>query len=201
MTEQELIWDEYYKELDPERRKALLDQDGGTALEDPLNKLRKYLWELRYVDPANKTHRVDFFLLQCTNFLFLYKSTNWKFAQKSAAQEVRSAVSKMGFSQASQYGGAGENLLYMEFRNTISRYFSTCSNHYYGRKLFGIMSSSDSEKKNQMAKDAWQLSEGLPERLEMTEDLALFSKAVHDEYFAQTRDAKEYWQKYKLAGS
>ena|ERR1035437_6160118 len=200
MTEQELRWSEYYKELDPERRKVLLDHNGEEVLEDPLNELRRGLWKLRYVDPENTNHRVDHFLMQCVNFLFLYKSSKSRFARKSAAKEVRSALNTMGFSLAGQYGEVGDNLLYMEFRNTISRYFSTCSNRFYGRKIFGLMSSSDSEKKYQMAKDAWQLSEGLPERLEMTKELALFSKAVHDEFFAQTKNAEEFWEKCKSAG-
>src|SRR5659263_120450 len=122
MTEQELRLSEYYKELDPERRKVLLAHDGEEVLEDPLNELRQCLWELRYVDPKNTNHRVDLFLLQCTNFLFIYKSLNCRGARKSAAKEVRSAINTMGFSLAGQYGEAGENQLYMEFRNTISRY-------------------------------------------------------------------------------
>lgn len=191
------IWDTYYSETDPERRAQLLSAGCSAEPDDGLNRLRRSLWDLRYTDPADKTHRVDQLLWQCVNLLCLYKMSGPRFLRKNGAKEVCAAMHTMGFEEAEACGEEGKNELYREFRNAAQRYFSvSCGDSKsYRKKYFGIVSINDKELREKLAKDAWRLSEGVKDRFPLPEDMNLFFRAVKDEFFASAPDAQMLWDK------
>ena len=190
------VWDTYYAETDPEERAKLLDDGCEAEPGDGLNELRRSLWELRYTDPQNAGHRVDQLLWQCVNLLCVYKMCGPPFLRGNGAKEVRGAMRTMGFEQAAAWGEAGSEELYREFRNAARRYFSVSNGaKSYRKKYFGIVSMSSGECGEKLARDAWRLSEGLGERFHLERELAVFSRAVKDEFFSFTADAQVLWDR------
>lgn len=194
------IWDTYYAETDPERRKELLSDGCGMEPEDGLNDLRRSLWEFRYTDPEHADHRVDRLLWQCVNLLCIYKMCGPLFLRGNGAKGVRGAMRAMGFEQAAAWGEAGSEELYREFRNAARRYFSvSIGDKSYRKKYFGIVSMSDGECGEKLARDAWRLSEGLRERFRLESEFEPFPKAVKDEFFSFTADAQALWDRCAAA--
>ena len=55
-------WKEFYKELDPDRRRELYKTAVQESEDDGANALRRELMEQRYTDPRDSSHKVDNFL-------------------------------------------------------------------------------------------------------------------------------------------
>ncbi|MFU0832345.1 MAG: DUF5664 domain-containing protein [Oscillospiraceae bacterium] len=190
------IWDAYYAEMDAKRRKELLTDGCEMEPDNPLNALRRELWELRYLDPKNPEQPVDRLLWQCVNLLCIYKMSRPRMVRKSSAKEVRDAIQTMGFEQAERCGESGRQELYREFRNAAHRYFSVSStDKSYRKKYFGIKTMNHDEYKEKLAKDAWCLSKGIAERFQLQRELEVFSNAVKDEFFAFMPDAQDLWDR------
>lgn len=188
------IWDAYYEQTDPELREKLLSEGLEIDPADQLNGLRRTLWHLRYTDPRNEKHRVDQLLWQCVNLLCIYKISAPHFLRASGAKEVRSAMQTMGFVQAASCGSAGSTELYREFRNAAQCYLSISSDDKsYRKKYFGMASMNTAECREKLARDLWRLSEGVPERFQLQQELELFSRAMRDQFFAAVPEAQALW--------
>ncbi|MFA6847630.1 MAG: DUF6553 family protein [Lachnospiraceae bacterium] len=180
MYEQSAKLNMYYREIDPGKRKQLLDELCMTEEDDGANEYRRHLYELRHVDRKDPAHEVDLFLWNCINLPFIYKSKT--LFMSGPIKEVRKIMKDMGAAESSEYGDAGEKAFYWEMRNTMKRYLSTCDDKNYRRKLFGLMSASDEDRIVQTCKDAWEMSYGIAGRLHLEDEMKVFCKAVEDEY-------------------
>lgn len=60
MYEQSAKLNMYYREIDPGKRKQLLDELCMTEEDDGANEYRRHLYELRHVDRKDPAHEVDF---------------------------------------------------------------------------------------------------------------------------------------------
>ena len=189
MEEKEALRMAYFAELDPELRGELLERYGEANPQDADTDLLRKLWTLRYTDPKNAKQRVDTFLWQIINLMCLYRLSN--FFSKGTEKEIDAAMETLGFSDAAGYGDAGREVLYLEFRNAAQRYFETCDNKSYGKKLMGIVTMSENQRRDKMTREVWQLTEGLSGRFETNDDMALFCKAVRDEFIDQCPDGEK----------
>jgi len=185
----EALRETYFAELDPELREELLEQYREANPQNADVDLLRKLWTLRYTDPKNPKQRVDTFLWQIINLMCLYRLSN--FFSKGTEKEIITAMETLGFSEAAEYGDAGRETLYLEFRNAARRYFGTCDDKSYGKKLMGILTMSENQRRDKMAREVWRLTEGLPGRFETNDDMALFCKAVSDEFIAQCPDGEQ----------
>ncbi len=180
MYEQSAAWNEYYRETEPERRSEKLPELLKTQPDDGANALRKRLYDLRHPKLKGQDGQADLLLWQCVNFIQLYATS--RFLKGSARREVADSLKKAGMEEALSWGDAGEKALYWEYRNAYRRYCNTTKNPSYRKTLFGLISSSEADKKEQLRKDTWEMSEGLAQRLGMEEQLRIWIRAVNDEY-------------------
>ena len=109
-------------------------------------------------------------------------------------KEVSQFLKESGYLEAASYGEAGEAALYWEIRNTAKRYFKTCMGSEYRRSLFGLLSPNGADQKKQMCKDVWRMTLGLEKRFDLSDELKLWTKAVHDEYILTDPRASEQLQ-------
>lgn len=186
MEEKEVLKQTYFNELDPELRLEMLKRYSESYPQDADLVLYQKLWDLRYTDPKNPKQRVDSFLWQIINLMCLYRVS--RFFSKGTEKEIEAAMKTLGFSDAAGYGDTGRETLYLEFRNAARRYFGTCDHKAYGKKMMGIVTMNDKERRDKMAREVWQLTEGLSDRFETSGDMALFCKAVRDEFVEECPD-------------
>ena len=183
MYEGSPAWQPYYLELEPERRALMLKRLLEEEADDGSNAWRKKLFELRYLKKGEKEPSVDRFLWQCVNFIQICSAP--KLFKKSGKKEVIRFLTENGFYEAAASGINGERALYWETRNAAKRYFKTCRGSEYRRSLFGLISPGKNDQENQMKQDAMKMTSLLEEKLDMPEDLYIWSKAVMDEYLSQ----------------
>lgn len=188
--EREALSESYFSELEPERRLAYLEKISDCPPDNSIEFYRK-LWTLRYTDPKDPRHRVDMFLFQIVNLITLYRISGPSFLRKGNEKEIGQSMRALGFSDAARYGSLGRDILYLEFRNAARRYFGTCESKSYGKKLMGIVTMNEDERSIKMAREVWELTEGVPERFEVNDDTALFCKAIRDEYLALCPDGEK----------
>ena len=184
MYEQAAGWREYYLELEPAKRRLMLDELCASGPDDGANEYRRRLFEARYVDEKQPGRAVDHMLFMCVCFMQLCQSA--RLFKGGAIREIRSSMSKMCFDLAGQYGEAGTGALYWEIRNAAARYLSTCSSPSYNRRLFGLAASREEKRADRVARDIWQMTVGLSRQTGLDREMALWNQAVSDAYNEKT---------------
>jgi hypothetical protein len=144
------------------------------------------------MEEGKKEPSVDRWLWACVNFIQVYSSS--RFFRRGGKKEVSQFLKESGYLEAASYGEAGEAALYWEIRNTAKRYFKTCMGSEYRRSLFGLLSPNGADQKKQMCKDVWRMTLGLEKRFDLSDELKLWTKAVHDEYVLTDPRASEQLQ-------
>ena len=183
-------WQEFYMELEPARRAQLLQKNLTEEEDDGANAYRNRLFSLRYMEEGKPEPSVDRWLWACVNFVQVYSSS--RLLKRGGKREVCQFLEKSGYREA-----AGETLeaaLYWEIRNAAKRYFKTCTGTEYRRVLFGLLSPGEADQRKHMCEDVWKMTTGLERRFGMTQELALWTKAVHDEYYLTDPRAQERLQ-------
>ena len=188
MFEQSEKWNAYYRELEPGKRRAMLNELCASEPDDGANAYRKALFEARHVDEKSPGREVDRMLFMCVYFLQLYKTA--RIFKSSAVKEILQSLRETRFDMSAQYGEAGEKALYWEIRNAAARYLSTCASPGYNRGLFGLTPSRDTGRQERILRDVWQMSEGLSRRTGLTGELALWNQAILDTYSLTGEDAR-----------
>ena len=174
------VWQEYYIQLEPDRRKELLHRLLKEEADDGANAVRQKLFSLRYMEEGKTEPSVDRWLWACVNFVQVFSTS--RFLKRGGRKEVEQFLDSSGYREALSAGERGETALYWEIRNAAKRYFKTCMGSEYRRSLFGLLSPNASDQKRQMCLEVWRMTEGLEKRLGMQEELKLWTKAVQDEY-------------------
>ena len=173
-------WNEYYRELEPERRSQILERLLSQEPDDGSDSSRKRLFALRYLSGEDPKPSVDRYLWQCVNFAQIYDTS--RIFRKNGRREAERFLKENGYHELIEAGPEGEKALYWEIRNAAKRFFTTCSGSGYRRALFGLLSPREEDQKQQMTLDTWKMTTGIGERLGMSDTLNLWTKAVMDEY-------------------
>lgn len=168
----------YYKITDPVARKDEFDRISGEDNGEYIKSAKKY-FEIRHSGKKGFDLSIDKFLYNCVVLISLNKGN--RLFRKSHRKEVLNLFKEAGLFDMENE--TEKTALYWEFRNASRRYFETCKSPNYKRKLFGAISSSEDAKMDFMEEDAFKMSKGIGEKLDLTEELALWILAVEDELF------------------
>lgn len=187
MYQMDTGWEAFYEEMDPEKRKKILEEKCSGNAGDVLP--QKIFWENRCRDRKNPERSIDLYLWECVNLVYLYKKA--KFFRRSAGREVLQILSDMGCGGSREDSVSDQSAFYWEMRNAVKRYFSTGQSKNYRRRIFGILGSDEEERKSQICQDAWQMSEGVALRTGLSGEMRVLTDAVRDEYAAMDPGAAE----------
>ena len=192
------LLESYYDEIDPASRLRLLEEYLAAAgASDPAGAYRKALYEYRCTDPANPERKVDKFMLAFLDYLYLFRSS--KVFPSRHVKEVLKTLRGLELDEKVHTDPLFAEAFSLEIRNAVKRYFDTCKSDSYHRKFFGVTASNADEKEKQRCLDAFRMSYGLAERLGIEEEMALFCRAVGDEYRLSRADGltlKEAYRNY-----
>ena len=174
-------WSEFYDELEPVKRREILDRLLKEVEDDGANDLRSTLFTERHKPPKNAVRDVDngiwHVIIVPSNLKLQYRMT------PGTKAEIRRSMKAIGVADVDKTDPVQVSAVYWEIRNTAKRYFTTCNGPKYARKLFGILSSSDAEQLRKTAEDVWACAVGVPEHYKMIEEMRIFSDAVKDAFF------------------
>lgn len=185
-------WEEYYRELDPEKRRDLYRSVTQEHEDDGANAFRKELMDLRHTDPRSSGRRVDNFLWHMI-ILTGFRRPMY-FVGIVREREINGIIRGLGLDGAQDWDEAKRAAAYWEYRNAADRYLSTCTGAEYAKKLFGIMHSTDAEKLTKTARDFYCMTVTAPSRCGREKDMELFIRALQDAFQSSSADAKRAWK-------
>ena len=149
MFEQSARWNEYYRELKPAKRRAMLDELCASEPDDGANEYRRRLFEARHVDLKAPGRPVDRMLFMCVCFMQLCQSS--RLFRGGAIREVRRSMNEL---------------------------------------RFDLAPSREENREDRVARDIWQMTDGLSRRTGLERELALWNQAVRDAYCLTGEGAK-----------
>ena len=181
----------YYKEIDPMKRKALLEksiQEGQTPEEDAI---RKELWEIRYKETseADKSRRADGYLAFWMALEYNRKSYGSLFRWRGARKEITKHLKKLKFDEIQEKSPLHKELLYRECCHMVRTYMQLCEeDKNYNSLAFGIMSLSDDKKVEKLRQDIRETAFQLPGAVKMEKELDIVvraAKEIYSDYFSE----------------
>ena len=190
------LLESYYEEIDPAKRRKILDEYLAAAGDsDPAASYRKALYEYRNVDPADPQRKLDRFMLAFLDFLYIYRSS--RILPGRYVKEVETTIGSLELDERVHTDPLFAEAFSLEVRNAARRYFETCKTDGYHRKFFGITASKPEEKEKQRCIDTWRMSYGLAERLGLEEKMDLFCRALSEAYRFSRVDGLTLTQAYR----
>ena len=199
MADQNELLENYYEELDPDRRRVLLDEYlSGSPSDDPAAEYRKVLFDYRYTDPRDPERRVDNYMWALLSLMYTHRGSVI-FPQRNV-KEVRRIMKDLEQDERVHTDERFAEAFMLEVRNAVRRYFDTCKSDNYHKKLCGMTHSSSDEKEKQRCIDTWKMSAGLAQRVGLEDEMSFFNRAVAEEYRLSRADAltlEEAYRNYK----
>ena len=178
---------QYYNEMDPAKRLALLNLSIESGEEPELNAIRKALWEIRYKDKAQSggDTRADGFLALWMKMEFNKAHGNKFLGKKGGRKEILKQLDKLTFKEFAAKGRDYEELLYRECCHMVKTYMELCEkDKTYNTTLCGIVPISEKSAKSKLQKDVYTTAIVFPEEINMQEELEMITKAAREAYEA-----------------
>ena len=194
MYELNPLWENYYNELKPDKRKKMLKELISSGEDDGANGLRQKLLKKRHTDPKDPGHQVDMFLMECAYLPSLYRKR--KFFLVNMKNEIKRTKAHLCLDDVDKYTEMEKIALYWELRNAAKRYFKTCTGSRYGNRLMCISKATEDEKVRLAGRDAWQMSAGIARYCWQEKEMAIFCDAVKDAYVDYFEDGQEIFEHF-----
>ena len=96
------VWQEYYIQLEPDRRKELLHRLLKEEADDGANAVRQKLFSLRYMEEGKTEPSVDRWLWACVNFVQVFSTS--RFLKRGGRKEVEQFLDSSGYREALSAG-------------------------------------------------------------------------------------------------
>ncbi|WP_274422875.1 DUF6553 family protein [Blautia sp. XA-2221] len=172
---------EYYREADPRKRKALLEQALASGEDMEANEIRREIWEARYKDDG--TNVADGYLKFWMSMEFNKNAGNRLFGVKSAQKEIRKELNSVKYPEFLNKSELHKELLYRECCHLIKLYMDLCkTDRSYNTMLCGIITIKEEDAKAKLQKDIYKTAVCLPKDLGMEKELDLLTRAAREMY-------------------
>ena len=173
----------YYRELDRDKRKEILDQVIAEEGMSPEKEVRKKLLEERY-EQGKRNVQIDRFIRGWMTLAYTQNISGGRFGRKKLMKDRESILKDWNFRLAGEYGEEGEKALYQELHNMTELYLTLClDDKAYSSMILGIGRMSKSSLTSKIARDVYNMAYVIPRELGMEEELKLFTRAATDVYY------------------
>lgn len=170
-------WPEnYFRELDPAKRKKLLDGRDGKEDGPLLEQMRK-LFDIRYRKDSRGNY-ADLFLRSWLELRVTAENLDAMFSQKRNRRAAQEALRSLCLDQDSEFPA---DLMYREMCQLTAFYIVTCSTDInYTAVLWGLGKKDDKKIREKITLDLERIGEALPKYLHMEEEFQVLQAAIFD---------------------
>lgn len=171
------MFEEYYREPDPVKRKELLDEycpdEGAEALQDQM----RILFDLRYRH-NRKGGYDDCFLRSWLDLKLAAGGPGSMMSKKRGTKQVRAAVHQLCLDRMGEFA---DEILYEEMCHLTMVYISSClqDSKYIGA-FWGLGKISDERQRSRVTVDLDELVQGLSRYPGVEEDIRILKRAIED---------------------
>lgn len=178
---------QYYRETDPAKRKALLDQAIAEEGNTEENQARREIWDARYCMKSDLGGQADGYLKFWMTIEFHRTSGNRMFGVKGARKGLQKELDQVRFRELAGKSELHRELICRECEHLVKLYMDLCqTDKSYNTILCGLVTMKKDDVKAKLQNDIYETAVKVPRTLEMEEDLALLTRAarkVFEEYF------------------
>lgn len=186
-------WNEFYNELDAEKRWKLFEDITLASEDDGVNELRKKLLQRRYTKNKRTGEYADQNLMEI--LMILTQKDGTKVFSRGGKKIVLRSLKSLGIEEIEMEDPLQKAALYWELRNVAKRYYETTKSHSYGKKFFGTTDASANEKYLKTAKDIRHLAYIIPQAFHLENEMEILSDALVDELKCFSEDAIAIYEK------
>lgn len=171
------MFEDYYREPDAAKRKALLDGYLQEKSDAAVPAQMKILFELRY-KRNKKGGYDDRFIGGWLDLKFVAEAPDGMLSKKRNRKMAQDAVRMLCLDRRGEFP---EEVLYEEMCHLTLTYISSCTedSHYKG-VFWGLGTVSDERLKSRLAADLDELTEGLARYPDLEDDFRILKKAIVD---------------------
>ncbi len=167
----------YYTELDPIKRKALLEEFLASDADAEEKAALSSLFDARYV-PNKKGGYNDRFVGAWLEMKIVLSNRIGKLSRRRNEKQVAAAVSDLCLNRQEDFPPA---MLYQELRQFLALYMNICArDHNYGSILWGLGRISDSRLRQKIEKDLTQIRDEIPSFLPDSAPFSLLQTVISD---------------------
>ena len=168
--------DSYFKEMDPAKRKAMLDKRSKEEDEQLLEQLKK-LFAIRY-KKDEKGKYADSFLRYWLELRVAAENLDGLFAERRNRRTVKAALKNLCLDESSDFP---PELMYQEMCQLTASYIVTCSRDInYTAMLWGLGMKNDAKIQEKINLDLERIGEAIPKYLHMEEEFRVLKPAILD---------------------
>lgn len=171
------MFEDYYREPDAVKRKAILDGFEAAEGDTAAVALRRTLFDLRY--KKNKKGGYDDCFIGCwLDLKFVAEAPDGRLSQKRNRKMAEAAARRLCLNQREEFP---EDILYAEMCHLTLTYISSCTEDSHYRGVFwGLGTVSDERLRSRMGTDLKEMEAGLSRYPELEEDFRILRRAIAD---------------------
>lgn len=177
---------QYYKETDPSKRKALLDQAIASGEDAEANAVRKEILDARYKTVMSDGTVADGYLKFWMALEFNRNAGHKIFGAGRAQKEILRELDDVKFRELRAKSPLHEELLYKECMHLVKLYIDLCErDKNYNSVLCGLVTIKKDNAIAKLQKDLYETAICLPQEIGLNKDLDLLTKATREVYELQ----------------
>ena len=179
----EKLWvEQYIREPESGRRKEILEKAIAEEGLTPDNELRQKLLEARY--QIKDGREIDTFIRGWVSLTFIDNTSTGFFSKKRIEKEKKNIRTDFQLNLAETYGETGRQVLYEEMFNLARLYMQICEeDKQYGSVILGLGQMKKEKRTAKIARDVFRAAYEVPLRYDLSEKLAVFTKAATDAFY------------------
>lgn len=178
--------EKYYRETDPMKRLAYLEQSIAAGEEPQENAVRKELWEIRYSEKAQgeaKGNRADGFFKLWMELEFCKGQTKRIFNFGTPTKHLKKIMQKLQFPEIQEKSPLHRELFYRECCHLVETYMDLSEkDKTYNSMLCGLLTIKEDEAREKLMNDIKYVALVLPGELKMEKELETLTAACREMY-------------------
>ncbi|MCD8109322.1 MAG: FAD-dependent oxidoreductase [Clostridiales bacterium] len=172
-----IVFEEYYREPDPVKRKELLDgycpDEGDRVLQEQM----RILFDLRYKHNRNGGYD-DCFLRSWLDLKLAAGAPGGMMSKKRGIKQVRAAVHQLCLDRRDEFSG---EILYEEMCHLTTAYIFSClQDSKYTGVFWGLGKISDERQRSRVTADLEELVQGISRYPDVEKDIRILKRAIED---------------------
>ncbi len=179
---------QYYKEIDPLKRKKFLERSIAENEDPEKNPVRLELWSMRYKEAPKHAEvpMADGFMNLLMHLEINRNRIKSLFGSNGAKKEIASLIKKLGVVEFEQKGELYHEVIYREYCHLVQTYFTLCmEDKTYGSAFMGLVQMKKENLIAKMKKDIYETFIKLPVDAGLREELKTLAQAARDVYALQ----------------
>ena len=175
----------YYRESDPMKRKALLEQSIADNEDPEGNEIRKRIWEKRYAgkSSSDRNSRPDGYMALWMTLEYNKNASGGLFGKGRSRKEILKALSKTGIPDFQNGTELERELIYREVLHMVATYAALCEmDKTYGSLAFGLMNMKEKDVTAKLKNDLYETGIRLAHDSGLSNELSIIAKATKEFY-------------------